>query len=374
MTTTPILLSAGEASGDMYAARLAAALQQRSSIALFGMGGPKMAAAGVELVVNSSEVAVVGITEIIHRLPSLLRAMRRLVAEAERRQPPLAIFVDFPSFHLRLARKLRRVGIRNIYFVAPQFWAWRPWRVRPMRRRFEQALCIFPFEEEFFRQRGMPAKFVGHPLVGKVRAKKSRAEFFRAHGLDPARPLVALLPGSRSSELGHHMPVLLEACRKLYAEKNAQFVLAAAPGLELESLRAILPAILQIRLLHGETYDALAAADVAIVSSGTATIETALLDTPMVVVYRLSRITAMLARPLVRTPFVSMVNLMAGRRVVPELVQHDFTPARVAAEVSRLLDSPSARDEMRRGLAEVRERLGPPGAIERAADIIAKMI
>ena len=175
MTTTPILLSAGEASGDMYAARLAAALQQRSSIALFGMGGPKMAAAGVELVVNSSEVAVVGITEIIHRLPSLLRAMRRLVAEAERRQPPLAIFVDFPSFHLRLARKLRRVGIRNIYFVAPQFWAWRPWRVRPMRRRFEQALCIFPFEEEFFRQRGMPAKFVGHPLVGKVRAKKSRA-------------------------------------------------------------------------------------------------------------------------------------------------------------------------------------------------------
>src|SRR2546422_10522 len=180
MNPTPILLSAGEASGDMYAARLAAALQQRASVSLFGMGGPKMSAAGVDLVVNSSDVAVVGFTEILRHLPSLLRAMRRLVSEARCRRPPLAIFVDFPSFHLRLARKLRRVGVRNIYFVAPQFWAWRPWRVRPMRRRFEQALCIFPFEEEFFRQRAMPAKFVGHPLVGEVCAQTPRAEFFRS--------------------------------------------------------------------------------------------------------------------------------------------------------------------------------------------------
>jgi lipid-A-disaccharide synthase len=243
-----------------------------------------------------------------------------------------------------------------------------------MRRRFEQALCIFPFEEEFFRQRAMPAKFVGHPLVGEVRAQTPRAEFFRAHGLDPARPLVALLPGSRSSELGHHLPVLLDACRLLHKQRNAQFVLAAAPGLDGKSLRAALPADLQIRVLHGETYDALAAAGVAVVSSGTATIETALLDTPMVVVYRLSLLTALLAGPLVRTPFYSMVNLMAGRRIVPELVQHDFTAERVAAEVSRLLDSAAARDEMRRGFAEVRARLGPPGAVERAADLIAKMI
>ena len=374
MTPTPILISAGEASGDMYAARLAAALQQRVSVSLFGMGGPKMSAAGVDLVVNSSDVAVVGFTEILRHLPNLLRAMRRLVSEARRRQPPIAIFVDFPSFHLRLARKLRRVGVRNIYFVAPQFWAWRPWRVRPMRRRFEQALCIFPFEEEFFRRRAMPAKFVGHPLVGEVRAQTPRAEFFRAHSLDPARPLVALLPGSRSSELGHHLPILLDACRMLRKQRNAQFVLATAPGLDGKSLRAALPVDLQIRVLHSETYDALAAADVAVVSSGTATIETALLDTPMVVVYRLSLLTALLAGPLVRTPFYSMVNLMAGRGIVPELVQHDFTAERVAAEVSRLLDSPAARDEMRRGFAEVRARLGPPGAVERAADLIAKMI
>ncbi len=358
----------------MYAARLAAALQQRASVSLFGMGGPKMAAAGVELVVDSSEVAVVGITEIIHRLPDLFRAMRRLVAEAERRGPPIAIFVDFPSFHLRLARKLRRFGVRNVYFVAPQFWAWRPWRVRPMRRRFEQALCIFPFEEEFFRQRGMPAKFVGHPLVGEVRAQTPRAEFFRAHGLDPTRPLVALLPGSRSSELGHHLPVLVEACQKLHKERNAQFVLAAAPGVGVAYLRASLPSDARIQVIEGATYDALASADVAVVSSGTATIETALLDTPMVVIYRLSLVTALLAGPLVRAPFYSMVNLMAGRRVVPELVQHDFTPERVTAEVSRLLDSRASREEMRRGLAEVRERLGPPGAVERAADIIARMI
>ncbi len=276
MTPTPIFISAGEASGDMYAARLAAALQQRAPVSLFGMGGPKMEAAGVDLAVHSSEVAVTGITEIVHRLPCLFRAMGRLVAEAKRREPRIAILVDFPSFHLRLARKLRRLGIRNIYFVAPQFWAWRPWRVRPMRRRFEQALCIFPFEQEFFRERGMPAKFVGHPLVGEVRAQMPREEFFRAHGLDPARPLVTLLPGSRPSELGHHLPILLEACEILRRERNAQFVLAAAPGLDTDRLRAALPPELQIRLLTGETYDAIAAADVAVVSSGTATIETAL--------------------------------------------------------------------------------------------------
>lgn len=374
MTPTPILVSAGEVSGDMYAARLAIALQKRANVSLFGLGGPRMHQAGVDLVADNSEVAVVGVSEVLHRLPALRRAMRRLVSEAERRKPPLAILVDFPGFHLRLARKLHWRGIRNVYFVCPQFWAWRPWRARLVRRRFAQALCIFPFEEKFYRDAGVPAQFVGHPLVGQVKAGVSREEFFRARHLDGALPLVTLLPGSRSGELAHHLSVIADACRLLHRERSIQFVVAAAPDLDMTAWTAALSKEVPIQIVEGATYDAIAAATVAVVSSGTATIETALLDTPMVVIYRLSPLTAFVAKPLLRTPFFAMVNLVAGTRVVPELIQNDFTPQRLATEVSRLLDSVAALDEMHRGLALVRDRLGPPGAVERAAEIIARMI
>src|SRR6266705_2244653 len=228
MPPIPLLLSAGEASGDMYAARLAAALQQRMDVAIFGMGGPQMRAAGVEIITDYSEVSVVGITEVLKRLPSLRRAMRRLVDEAERRHPPLAILTDFPGFHLRLARKLLPKGIRNVYYICPQFWAWRPWRVNLVRRRFALALCIFPFEEKFFADAGVPVKFIGHPLVGNVAPSQTREDFFAAHGLDPAKPLVTILPGSRNSEIARHLPILAEACAKIQSELPAQFVLASA--------------------------------------------------------------------------------------------------------------------------------------------------
>src|ERR1700674_3463095 len=211
MSPIPLLLSAGEASGDMYAARLAPALKQRLDVTIFGMGGPQMRAAGVEIITDYSEVSVVGITEVLKRLPSLFRAMRRLVDEAERRRPPLAILTDFPGFHLRLGRKLRPKGIRNIYYICPQFWAWRPWRVNLVRRRFAEALCIFHFEEKFYADAGVPVKFIGHPLVGNVNATRDRAAFCRDLELDPAKPLVTVLPGSRSAELAHHVPVLVEA-------------------------------------------------------------------------------------------------------------------------------------------------------------------
>jgi lipid-A-disaccharide synthase len=374
MPPIPLLLSAGEASGDMYAARLATALQRRMDVAIFGMGGPQMRAAGVEVITDYSEVSVIGITEILSRLPSLVRAMRRLVSETERRKPPFAILTDFPGFHLRLARKLRPLGVRNIYYICPQFWAWRPWRVNLVRRRFVQALCIFPFEEKFYGDAGIPAKFIGHPLVGAVSASQSREEFCRKHGLDPQQILVAILPGSRPSELAHHMPVLREACARIQRESPAQFVVAAAPGGFAARLAENWPAGMTVRVVEGQTYDALAAADAAIVSSGTATVEAALLNAPMVVVYRVSALTAFLAKPLVRTPFFSMVNLIAGHRVVSELIQKDFTPGRVAEEVLRLLRDPGARERLRAGLAEVRERLGPPGAVERAADAIAALL
>jgi lipid-A-disaccharide synthase len=371
-----LLLSAGEASGDMYAARLATEIKKRMDVEIFGMGGSLMRAAGVDVVTDYSEVSVLGITEILSHLPSLVRAMRRLVNEARKRRPALAILTDFPGFHLRLARKLKPLGVRNVYFVCPQFWAWRPWRVRVVRRRFTQALCIFPFEKEFYGRAGVPTKFIGHPLVGMVRATSNRTEFARRHSLDPERAIVTLLPGSRAGEISRHLPTMLAACRELrrLTKREYSVVIAVAPGVAAAPLAKLTTASPGVVVVQDETYDALAAADVALVCSGTATIEAALLDVPMAVVYRVTALTAILAKPLVRTKFFSMVNLIAGRPIVKELIQDDFTSEASAQELARLLDSAEARQELRRGLAEVRDKLGPPGAVERAADAIVELL
>ena len=380
MPPIPLLLSAGEASGDMYAARLAAALKQRLDVAIFGMGGQQMRAAGVEIITDYSEVSVVGITEVLKRLPSLVRAMRRLVDEAHRRKPALAILTDFPGFHLRLARKLRPEGIRNVYYICPQFWAWRPWRVNLVRRRFAEALCIFPFEERFYADAGVPVKFIGHPLVGTVQATMTRESFCKRYGLQEPGRIITVLPGSRRGEIAHHLPVLVEGLREIRQRipSSPQIVVAVAPGLDAARLEKSFPADWDVRLIANDTYNALAAADLVIVSSGTATVETALLNKPMIVVYRLSPLTARLAKPLVKTKFFAMVNLIAGRAVVPELIQDDFTPQRLASEAETLLSgSPTGNlrvAEMLRGLQEVRNLLGPPGAVDRAANEIARLL
>lgn len=380
MPSIPLLLSAGEASGDMYAARLASALKQRLDVAVFGMGGPQMRAAGVEIVTDYSEVSVVGITEVFKRLPSLIHAMRHLVDEAARRRPPFAILTDFPGFHLRLARKLRRKGIRNVYYICPQFWAWRPWRVNLVRRRFAEALCIFHFEEKFYADAGVPVKFIGHPLVGNVQATLTLDSFCEKYGLKPGQPIVTILPGSRREEISHHLPVLVEAWREIRQRLAPlpQIVVAVAPSLDSPQLEKSFPADWHVRFITNDTYSALAASNLAIVSSGTATVEAALLGKPMIVFYRLSPITAKLAKPLVKTKFFSMVNLIAGRAIVPELIQDDFTPQSVAAEAESLLSgSPSANarvSEMKRGLQEVQKLLGPPGAVDRAADEIVRLV
>jgi lipid-A-disaccharide synthase len=374
MPPTQILISAGEASGDMYAARLATALRARADVQLFGMGGPRMREAGVELVADCSEVALVGIVEIAKKYPALRRVWKRILNEAERRKPRLAILTDFPGFHLRMARALKSQGVPSVYFVCPQFWAWRPWRANLVRRRFVRGLCIFPFEEEWYRSRGVKADFIGHPLVGNVAAKRTRVQFAADYQLDARKPIVAILPGSRSGEIAHHMPTLMQACRLIQKTHSVQFVLALAPGVNKSQIAPYLTPEVPMIAVEDATYDALGAADLSIVSSGTATVEAALMDAPMIVVYRLAPLTASIARVLVRTPMFAMVNLIAGTRIVPELVQNDFTPERLAGEAARLLDSPEARTEIKRGLAEVREKLGPPGAVERAADLIASML
>jgi len=377
--TPEILISAGEASSDLYAARLAQALARRTGARFFGMGGPRMAEAGVELVAHSREVAVVGIVEALHKIPAVIGVQTRLAREAARRRAALAILVDSPGTHLGVARRLKKHGVPVGYFIGPQVWAWRAGRVRVIKRLVQQMVVIFPFEEKIYRDAGVPVEFVGHPLVDIVRPTMTRAEFAARHRLDPGQPIVALLPGSRASEIERHYLTMLEACRLIAREMKSagrvQFVNVAAPGLaERVPSRSEAVTGVAVKRVEGVAYDALAAADCAIVASGTATVEAALLGVPLVVIYRLAPVTAFLLRRMVHTPFFGMVNLIAGRRVAPELVQDDFTPAAVAREVCLLLSSQAARDEMKAGLAEVGSRLGPGGAIERAADVFARML
>ena len=377
---TDILISAGEASSDMYGARLATALGERTGVKLFGMGGPRMAAAGVELIADYHEVAVVGITEVLHKIPTVVSVQNRLAREAAKRGASLAILIDSPGTHLGVARRLKKHGIRVGYFIGPQVWAWRAGRVRVVKRLVNHMVVIFPFEEKIYRDAGVPCDFVGHPLADVVHASMTRDEFAAQHGLNPEDLIVTLLPGSRRNEIAQHYSRILDACELLARDTKAtggiQFLHVAAPGLAPEIFAeadAHRPR-LRIKRIEGQAYDALAAADCAIVASGTATIEAALLGTPMVVIYRVAPVTATIVKPMLRTPFISMANLVAGRRVVPELIQDNFTAAAVAEQVRFLLESAQATDEMKAGLREVRAKLGSGGAIERAADIFARML
>lgn len=379
MKAPEILISAGEASSDMYAARLATALRARTGARLFGMGGQRMAEAGVELIADYHQVAVVGISEVLHKIPTVVGVQRKIASEAVRRRAALAILVDSPGTHLGVARRLKNNGIRLGYFIGPQVWAWRPGRVRVVKRLVERMVVIFPFEEEIYRDAGVPVDFVGHPLVEVVRASMTRTEFARRHGLDAGRPIVALLPGSRRGEIERHYPLIMKACERLSRGTKGppgpiQFVLAAAPALSPEFFAPYARPGISVTRVESATYDALGAADCAIVASGTATVEASLLGTPMVVVYRVSPTSAFVLKRMVRSPFIAMANLIAGQRVVPELIQGQFTSVAVEQEVRKLLESPAARDEMKAGLAKVRTKLGPGGAIERAADIFAGML
>ncbi len=372
-----ILVSAGEASGDLYAAALVAALGRRLPGAeFFGCAGPRMRAAGVRPVVDAASLAVVGIAEVLSHIPRIYGEYRRLIAAARAEAPDLAILTDSPDFHLRLARHLKAMGVPVLYLVAPQVWAWRKGRIRQIRRNIDRLLCIFPFEEEYFRSRGVAADFIGHPLAGMVRPSCGREEFFSQQGLRAGPPVVALLPGSRRGEAARHLPVLGDAVRHLAAGRDVQFLLAVPAGVWTES-RAELGrwvAGLPVKVVEGRTWDAIAHADLALAASGTVTVETALLGTPMVTFYRVSPVT-WLAKPLVDVPFYSMVNLIAGRAVVPELIQNVMSAERLAGEAARLLDDQTAREAMRRELAVVAGRLrGSWDPMEKAAAAVSEML
>lgn len=370
-----ILVSAGEASGDLYASLLVRELRRHWPDALFfGCTGPRMRVEGVRTVVDASSLAVVGLLEVVAHIPRIYGEFRRLVGAASAERPDLAILTDSPDFHLRVARKLKSQGIPVVYLVAPQVWAWRRGRLPMMRRTLDRLLCIFPFEEEFFRSAGLTATYIGHPLAGLVRPALSREEFFRKHRLPGNRPLIALMPGSRRGEASRHLPAITGAAARLYRDRAVSFVLPASVTTGAAFFRERIGGA-PIQVIEGESWDALAHADLALVASGTVTVEAALLGTPMVTFYKVTLPSWAAGKLLVRVPFYSMVNLIAGRRVAPELMQGALTAESLAEAARLLLDDASARERMRHDLAEVSRRLSGAGdPMERAAAVILELV
>jgi lipid-A-disaccharide synthase len=371
-------VSAGEASGDYYAAELVRVLRGRwPECAFFGCAGPHLREAGVRPVIRSEDLSVVGIVEVVGHLPRIWRRFRELIGAAAKESPALAILTDSPDFHFRVAKKLKRLGIPVVYLVAPQVWAWRKGRVRTMRRVIDRLLCIFPFEEAFFRKHGVRVTYIGHPLATRVRPALGRAEFFRKHNLAVDRPLIGVLPGSRRSEALRHLPELVRAAEILSKNRELSFVLPASPTCGVAFFAEALAGS-RIRAIEGEAWDTMAHCDVALAASGTVTVEAALLGAPMVTFYKVTGVSWAIGKVLVDVPFYSMVNLIAEKRVVPELMQDEMTGERIAAETAGLLDDALKRGRMKEELARVAvllhgTGLGGADAMARAADEVERV-
>jgi lipid-A-disaccharide synthase len=380
-----IMISCGEASGDLYAGALAAAIRTRIPNAeIVGFGGERLKAAGATLIGDFAGLTVTGITEAVRVLPRSYVMYRRLIRAARQRRPDVFVAIDFPDFNFRLMAALHRRGIPVVSYVSPQIWAWRTGRIKTMKRLVDKVLVIFPFEAAIYERAGIPVEFVGHPLVEIVRVRQPRAVFLPAHGLQAASPTVALLPGSRPNEIRRIAPGIIAALPLIRARVPAvQFVVACAPNLPDELFTPFLNgasaagagggAVLPPVLVRDRTDDVLAASDAVITASGTATVQATIHERPMVVVYRLSPLTYALGKPFLKVDMCAMTNLVAGRPIVPELIQEAFTAERVAAETTALLTDTAQRARMCAALHHVRMQLGPPGASARAADALIKV-
>jgi lipid-A-disaccharide synthase len=391
-----VMMVAGEASGDKHGAALARSLVRlypEKDIWVFGSGGDEMRAAGVRTLVDARSVAIIGIPEIAAALGRLYRAYRILIKAARDNRPDVVILIDWPDFNLRLAKRLHREGFKVVYYISPQVWAWRRYRVRAIRRSVDRMLVILPFEQEFYRAHGVDVEYVGHPLVGAVNITASREEFVLRHGLDPARPIIALLPGSRKKEVHYHMPLLVAAANivteqgrpksprltpsntpHVASSDTPQFVVPLASTIDASEVTALIaspPA--EIKVIAGDTYNALGHSEAAVVASGTATVEAALIGTPMVIIYRASELNWRLIRPLIRLDTFGMVNLIAGRRIVPELMQRDATGENIARELSAILRDAGLKERMREDLRLVGSRLGDEATVP-ASDRAARAV
>jgi lipid-A-disaccharide synthase len=369
------MISCGEPSGDLYAGALAVEIRRRQpDAAIFGLGGQRLMAGGGELLADYRGLSVTGLVEALRVLPKSLSVLNRLVDAARSEKPNALVVIDFPDFNFRLASAVKRLGIPIIYYISPQLWAWRKRRMESMKRLADRVLVIFPFEEQIYREAGVPVQFVGHPLVDLARAHEPKDRFLAELGLDPGRPIVALLPGSRPNEVERLLPVIRDAVARITQQlPAAQFVIARAPALDDRLFSRTKWNGVQPTQVLARTDDVLAISDVAVTASGTATVQAALHGRPMVVIYRLSPVTYRLGRRFLLVDNVAMVNLIAGRRIVPELIQEECTPESIATETLSFLTNRQRADDTRRALSDVRAKLGSPGASGRAAEAVLEL-
>jgi lipid-A-disaccharide synthase len=370
------MLVVGEASGDMHGAQLVQALHARdATLKVFGVGGERLQRMNFEALFSVAQLTGMGLVELAGNLKNIWRAYSLLKRALKERRPGLLVLIDFPDFNLRLARLAKSLKIPVLYYISPQIWAWRKGRVQQIARWVDHMAVVFPFEVPFYQRHGVKVTFVGHPLLESVRVNQCKESVLNQVGLDPAKTTIALLPGSRHGEVERHLPVLRDAAVQLRQERDVQFFCVRASTIERSTLESILqhPAV-RIPVIEKNHYDAIHAADLVWTASGTATLEIALLGRPMIIIYRLSWLTYLLARFLVRVDHIGMVNLIAQERVMPELIQRDASPARIVAESRKLIDNAPLRASIVAKLVTLRERLGAPGAAGRVADLALTMI
>lgn len=370
------MLVVGEASGDMHGARLVKALSEKDqTLRFFGVAGEQLKQTKLEPLLDVSQIARMGLVELAGSLCSLWQAYRTLGQALRERRPDLLVLIDFPEFNMRLARLAKKLAIPVLYYISPQIWAWRKGRVRQIARCVDHMAVVFPFEFALYESQGVKVSFVGHPLLDVVRSQEPREAMLAQLALDAKKRTIAILPGSRRGEVAYHLPVLLEAALRLSRDLSLQFLVIRASTVDRQEVESLLNRVpLKIPIVEEKRYDALNACDLAWTASGTATVETALLLKPMIIVYRLSWLTYALARMLVNLRQVGMVNIIAGKAVVPELIQSDLTAAGLVKETRTLLDNPDLSARTVKKLAAVRAQLGTPGAADRVADIALSML
>jgi lipid-A-disaccharide synthase len=364
---------AGESSGDLHGAHLATALWKLDpTLEIMGVGGDRMRCAGVRILYGIEDLGVVGVIEVFSHLKIIAKVYWMLKRLLQNKEADLLILIDYPDFNLRLARVSKRFKIKTIYYISPQIWAWRRGRIKVIKRLVSHMMVILPFEKKIYEEAAVPCSFVGHPLLDEIPVDFDRKGFCTRHGIDPNQPILGILPGSRRSEIGAHMPVLLKTLPQIQKRvSNLQVIIARAPSLREEDFKNWKTAESQrIHWVSGETTEVLKASDAVITASGTATLQAAICGAPMVIIYRVSPWTYFLGRMLVRVNFIGMVNVVAGKKIVPEFIQNEVTPDRIVEAICPILLDSNLRDKIRKELNSVRETLGTPGASVRAAEIV----
>jgi lipid-A-disaccharide synthase len=377
MASKKILLVAGETSGDLHGAHLVEAIHQIDpEVQLLGVGGEHLAQRGMKLLYHSQSLSVVGLTEVLFKLRTILKTLKGLKESLNQEKPNLIVLIDFPDFNLRLAKSAHEKGIPVLYYISPQIWAWRPGRVKLIAERVKKMVVFFPFEVSLYKAAGVDVEWVGHPLVDIVKPTLSKEEAFRKFGLDPQRRTVGLLPGSRIHEVKRLLPPLLASAHLLQKEiPDLQFIIPLAPGFTEETLSPWVrnrPA--PLKFIRGWTYDVMNISDLLILASGTATLEAALLGKPMIIIYKVSLLSSWVGRVMIQVKHIGLVNLVAGKGITPELIQKDVNAKRIVEEGLRILKDSVLQQEMIESLKEVRQRLGNPGAAQRAAHIVMSML